>query len=113
MKNILSAFCLLFISANISAQNKTGKEQLLMAIEKNKEVYADIAKKIWEYAELGYEENKSSLLLQEQLEKDGFSLKKGLANIPTAFLASYGSGKVDFRKKKWMHGKKEQDRLII
>ena len=93
MKNIVSAFCLLFISANISAQNKTGKEQLLIAIEKNKEVYADIAKKIWEYAELGYEENKSSLLLQEQLEKDGFSLKKGLANIPTAFLASYGSGK--------------------
>jgi len=55
--------------------------------------YEQVAKEIWNYAELGYLETKSSALLQETLRKEGFIVQGGVADIPTAFVASYGSGK--------------------
>ena len=51
-----------------------------------------IALQIWEYAELGYLENKSSNLLANELEKNGFTIRKGLAGIPTSFIAEYNNG---------------------
>jgi aminobenzoyl-glutamate utilization protein B len=48
---------------------------------------------LWEYAEVGYQETRSSTLLQKTLEAEGFSIKAGLANIPTSFTASFGNGK--------------------
>ncbi|MHC4396219.1 MAG: amidohydrolase [Planctomycetota bacterium] len=55
--------------------------------------YAQVSRAIWEFAEPGYLEEKSSSLLQSRLEKAGFSIKSGVAKIPTAFVASYGEGK--------------------
>ncbi|MEZ2445612.1 amidohydrolase [Chitinophaga sp. RCC_12] len=54
--------------------------------------YDSIAKKIWSYAEPGYLEEKSAALLQTTLQQQGFTVKAGIAGIPTAFEASYGSG---------------------
>ncbi|TMM48073.1 amidohydrolase [Qipengyuania marisflavi] len=51
-----------------------------------------VAKQIWDYAELGYLETQSSGLLQDELTKEGFRLTPGVANIPTAFVAEWGSG---------------------
>ena len=47
---------------------------------------------IWNYAELGYQENKSADLLAQSLEDEGFSIKKNLAGIPTAFIAEFENG---------------------
>lgn len=47
---------------------------------------------IWEYAELGLEETQSSELLVSILKDAGFEVKTGVAHMPTAFVASYGSG---------------------
>ena len=69
-----------------------GKDYVRQAIDTRAEVYRDVAMKIWDFAELGYLEEKSSALLQEQLRQAGFQVQMGLANIPTAFVASYGSG---------------------
>ncbi len=58
--------------------------------------YADYKKtalKIWDYAEVGYKEYKSSALLQNTLKENGFKVEAGVADIPTAFVATYGSGK--------------------
>jgi aminobenzoyl-glutamate utilization protein B len=55
--------------------------------------YRKTALQIWEYAELGYKEQKSSALLQETLKANGFTVEAGVADIPTAFVATYGSGK--------------------
>lgn len=55
--------------------------------------YKKIALQIWDYAEVGYREIKSSALLQETLQKNGFTIRSGVAEIPTAFMATYGSGK--------------------
>lgn len=48
---------------------------------------------IWEFAEVGLEEKRSSALLVEKLKAAGFEVQTGVANMPTSFVASYGSGK--------------------
>ena len=50
-------------------------------------------KQIWGFAEVGYQEQKSSALLQQQLKAAGFQVTAGVADIPTAFVATFGSGK--------------------
>ncbi|MEI9977956.1 MAG: amidohydrolase [Edaphobacter sp.] len=69
------------------------RTQILKLVDANAAQYKQVSKEIWGYAELGYHENKSSTLLQDQLKKSGFSLQTGVADEPTAFIASYGSGK--------------------
>ena len=51
----------------------------------------EIARSLWEYAEVGYQEEKSSALLQTTLAAEGFAIEPGVAGIPTAFTASYGN----------------------
>ena len=54
-----------------------------------------LAKEIWNYAELSYEEVRSAAALMEALKKEGFAIEEGIAGIPTAFTATFqnGSGK--------------------
>ena len=51
---------------------------------------ARIARTLWEFAEVGYQEEKSSALLQATLAAEGFDVQPGVAGMPTAFVASYG-----------------------
>ena len=62
-------------------------------IEDNKEHLIEISDKIWEVAELGLIEFKSSALLAGELKKHGFRVECGVAGMPTAFVASWGKGK--------------------
>lgn len=62
-------------------------------IEKNTERFTNLSDRVWEFAELGYAEMRSSSLLAQALEEDGFILQRGVADIPTAFIASYGTGR--------------------
>ena len=55
--------------------------------------FSDISEAIWRFAELGLQEFKSSALLVQTLEKEGFKVETGLAGMPTCFVASYGTGK--------------------
>lgn len=57
------------------------------------EKFGKISDSIWSYAELGLEEFRSSKLLADTLEQAGFKVERGLAGMPTCFVASYGSGK--------------------
>lgn len=61
-------------------------------LDANYEQTAQTARSLWEFAEVGYQETRSSALLQEQLAAAGFSVRSGVAGIPTAFVASYGDG---------------------
>lgn len=69
------------------------KNEIIKNLDQQFDKYAGIASQIWEWAEVGYQEERSSALLSETLEKEGFSIEKGVAEIPTAFVAEYGSGK--------------------
>ena len=82
---------LLFLTLNLNfGQAKHTK--ILKSIQENKSVYSSVAQQIWSYAEMGYQEEKSSALLQKTLKAEGFEITTGVAEIPTAFIASYGSG---------------------
>ncbi len=52
----------------------------------------ELAEDIFEYAELGYLETRSSERLSRHLEDAGFTVQRGVAGIPTAFVAESGSG---------------------
>lgn len=66
---------------------------VLASIDEKAQAYAKVAMQIWSFAEVGYQETKSSALLQEQLKAAGFTIDSGVAEIPTAFTATWGSGK--------------------
>lgn len=70
-----------------------GKEKALKWISENESRIIQISDNIWKFAELGLQEFKSSALLTEELKKDGFKVEMGVAGMPTAFVATYGSGK--------------------
>ncbi len=75
------------------AFGQKNKKQLLASITAKQEAYKEASQKIWHLAEVGYQEIKSSLVLQDLLRNEGFRIEAGVAEIPTAFVATYGSGK--------------------
>lgn len=82
---IVSIFCL-----SVQAQKKS--TAILEQLDAKSEQYGQIAQEIWSLAEMGYQEEKSSALLQQTLSDAGFAIKTRVAGIPTAFTAEYGSG---------------------
>ena len=85
---------LLLVALSAAAQPPSGSHaQLMQLVDQNAAHWKQVSKQIWDYAELGYHETKSSDLLQEQLKAAGFSIQAGVADEPTAFIASYGEGK--------------------
>ncbi len=69
------------------------KQSALDAIENNQDLIASVADQIWEYAELSLQEVQSAALYCKVLKEQGFAVEEGICGIPTAFAASYGSGK--------------------
>lgn len=84
---LVAALCLL---ATIPAYGQ--KDVLIEGLNAHADDYFSVAHKIWEWAEVGYQEEQSSQLLMETLEREGFTINAGVAAIPTAFVAEYGTG---------------------
>jgi aminobenzoyl-glutamate utilization protein B len=80
------------IEAQAAGGDTTVKTQAIADVQSHYSDYKKIALQIWDYAEVGYKEVKSSALLQKTLAENGFVVKAGVADIPTAFVATYGSG---------------------
>ena len=68
------------------------KAQVIKDLETQYADYQQLAQRIWGFAEVGYKEVKSSELLQQKLRASGFEVQAGVAGIPTAFVATFGSG---------------------
>lgn len=86
---VLNAAIFFCSTSGVLAQDA---DEILDFIDSRYEATAGMARTIWEYAEVGYQETKSSNLLQGALRAEGFNVVAGVAGIPTAFVASYGSG---------------------
>ncbi|MEO9968559.1 MAG: amidohydrolase [Hyphomonadaceae bacterium] len=67
-------------------------DAVLSGIDANYDTNASVAQQLWEWAELGYQETRSSQLLRDTLAENGFKIEAGVADIPTAFTASWGEG---------------------
>lgn len=83
------AFCFSLLT---SAQKSKYASAGMIYLNSHVQLYDSIQKSIHDLAELGYLEVKSSDMLKHLLSENSFSIKTGLANIPTAFVASYGNG---------------------
>jgi aminobenzoyl-glutamate utilization protein B len=95
MKKLSSLFttCVLLSLVSIDAQGQTKiKEEAFEWIDSNRSAITELSDKIWEYAELPMEEYQSSRLLADTLERHGFHVERGVAGMPTAFVATFGSG---------------------
>lgn len=94
---LLGVVFLLFATCSfcISQPNNTGKEEMkvIKTLQAQFGNYHDMAHEIWDLAELGFMEEESVKILSGSLEKAGFKVEHGVAGMPTAFIASYGSGK--------------------
>lgn len=91
---VLASFLWWSIPPLCNAQTvSTAHKQVTDFVDGKADNFKQVSKQIWDYAELGYHENKSSALLQAQLKDAGFSVESGVAGEPTAFVASYGEGK--------------------
>lgn len=85
----------LFVGTQIiQAQTKTRiKKEITKSIDKHQDEMIAVSDQIWEAAETSLEEYKSSDYLIQFAEQNGFKVEKGVAGIPTAFTATYGTGK--------------------
>jgi aminobenzoyl-glutamate utilization protein B len=98
MKKVYPLFILFLVAQWSIGQNglplsiANEKKTVIQSLEAKKQQYVDVATNIWNLAELGYKEGKSANLLQSMLKEEGFTIENGVAGIPTAFTATFGSG---------------------
>lgn len=61
-------------------------------IDKKRSLLTKLSDDIWEYAEVGLHEHRSAKALADTLESEGFTVERGVAGMPTAFVGTWGSG---------------------
>ena len=69
------------------------KEAVVASIEKQRADLTKLSEQVWGFAETALHETKSSAVLADYAEKQGFKVARGVANLPTAFIATYGEGR--------------------
>lgn len=86
---------LLCLSLQVFGQQKISKnkQQIIKSVDTRQAELTALSDQIWSLAETAFEENESAKLLADFAEKEGFAVERGVADIPTAFVATYGSGK--------------------
>jgi len=92
-KNLVLAILLIGFMVNAQKKIPKNKSFIEQSVETHKSQLIEISDAIWANAETAFEENKSSKLLADYAEKNGFKVERGVAGMPTAFVATYGSGK--------------------
>jgi aminobenzoyl-glutamate utilization protein B len=93
--------CLVFIgTGSMSGQQKISPEKeaamkadLAGQIDGMKKQAQVMVDSVFSFGELGFQEFETSKYLSNMLEKEGFEVERGVAGIPTAFVATWGSGK--------------------
>ena len=94
MKKLITLFLALGAISTLSAQNKKDlKNEVIASVEKQSEQLINISDTIWAAAEVAFQEKVSSKTLIEYAKSNGFIVEEGVAETPTAFVATYGSGK--------------------
>jgi aminobenzoyl-glutamate utilization protein B len=77
----------------VPARETPAKRAVLRAVDRNAADLAGLSDRIWAYAETALREHKSAAALADYAEQQGFRVERGVAGMPTAFVATYGSGK--------------------
>jgi len=95
-----TSFILLSIGCfyQLPAQNKPlkipeNKKSVLASVEIHQQELINLSDSVWKFAETALKESRSAKILADYAEKNGFNTRRGVAEMPTAFIAEYGSGK--------------------
>lgn len=89
-----AAFAVAGADAPASAQSvDQGKDDALAHAAALDELVAEMSARLWDFSEIALEEHRSSAYLAQLLEDEGFAVETGVAGMPTAFVASWGSGR--------------------
>lgn len=96
MKLLSTLLCSLCLIGSVYAQKKPktnpNKQAVIATIDQKFAELTDLSDRIWSFEEIAFQETQSAKALADYAEANGFTVKKGLAEIPTAFTAEYGSG---------------------
>ncbi|WP_116126843.1 amidohydrolase [Lewinella sp. IMCC34183] len=92
MRSTLFAILTLLLCLPLAAQFTAAEREVLQELDQQSDAYFRVARQIWDFAEVGYQETESSALLQQTLRDAGFTVEAGVADIPTAFTATFTTG---------------------
>ena len=87
----LAAALVVLMAAPLASQD--WRQRLLEGMDARADHYGQLSRAIWEAAEVGYKETRSSAMLRDELKAAGFRVEDGVAGMPTAFVATWGSGR--------------------
>jgi aminobenzoyl-glutamate utilization protein B len=96
MKTFFSVVFACFYVAAVAQENKTvpaNKQSVLNSITKQEKELIGLSDQVWSFAEIAMKEYQSAKVLSAYAEQKGFKVTRNVADIPTAFIAEYGSGK--------------------
>ncbi len=100
MRNKTSLLLLLTLcfTGSVSAQTKPvkipeNKKLVLASVDKHQQELINLSDSVWKFAETALKEKQSAKILADYAEKNGFNVRRGVAEMPSAFIAEYGSGK--------------------
>jgi aminobenzoyl-glutamate utilization protein B len=92
--HFILSFVLIALSlAAQAADNSALKDTVITRVDEQAAAMAGMSDAIWAYAETALGENQSAELLADHAESQGFTVERGVAGMPTAFIASYGEGR--------------------
>lgn len=83
---------LIFSTSNVVLTAQGPKSAVIQSVEAKADLVTDISKKLWDYSETALKEHKSAAYMIDKLQQNGFRIRKAVAGMPTAFIASYGEG---------------------
>ena len=83
----------LFAGSVIAASASPAKRAAVSSIDRQQADLVDLSDRIWAYAETALRETRSAAALADYAEQQGFKVERGVAGMPTAFVATYGSGR--------------------
>ena len=90
---VLSLICTATLFANGDAVLSPAKAEAVALVERQEKLVQEIVDSLYSFSELGFQETDTQRYLTEILEANGFEVEHGIAGIPTAWWATWGSGK--------------------
>ena len=88
----LSLVALTFSASSFSQKLNREKKAIMASVEAHEQALIAMSDSIWALAEPAFEEHESARILADYAEAQGLQVERGVAGIPTAFVATYGSG---------------------
>jgi aminobenzoyl-glutamate utilization protein B len=96
--SLVSSFLAALVAAAVvvpvaAAEAADSKRAVVASIDAHRDELIDLSSKIWLYAETALREKRSAELLADYAESEGFAVERGVAGMPTAFVADFGEGR--------------------